>query len=62
MAVNSRDVKAVVRIQCFFMDFDLFVVMKGSRRNSLPMQQSIPQFMANMMVQNLSLYLTSFIS
>ena len=36
MAVCSLDVEVVACNQCFFMDFDLFVVMQGGKRNNLP--------------------------
>ena len=56
MAANSRDVEAVVRDRCFFMDFD-FVVMKGSRRNNLPSSPFL-----SLIVQISSPYLTPFTS
>ena len=40
MAVNSRDVKAVVHDRHFFMEFDFFSVIKESRRNNLPVIRS----------------------
>ena len=55
---NSRDIEAVVRDRCFFVDIDFVVVTQGSRRDNLP----ISQFMANTMVQILSLSITPFVS
>ena len=59
MAINSHEVEAVVHNRYFFMDFD-FVC--GDEREYKRNKYSIPQLMANTMVQILSLCITPFIS
>jgi len=53
MAINSRNVKVVVRDRCFFMDFNFVCGDAGSRRNDLPRNTQL-------MVQILSLCITPF--